>query len=69
MKIYADKVLAEEWPDGTYGGARQRPTRRNAPRRPDPDGAKRLAVLAAEVARIDRSRSYGVNTRYQTPAA
>ncbi|WP_327725756.1 hypothetical protein [Streptomyces europaeiscabiei] len=82
MKISTDPLLAELWPDGTFGGARARrasiPTRTAQkqaaePRRsgPDPDAAKHLAALAAEVAHIDKSRSYGVNRRFQSapPAA
>jgi hypothetical protein len=81
VRISTDPLLAELWPDGTFGGARARrasipprtgqkqepgPQRRS----PDPDGARRGAALAAEVARIDKSRGYGVNRRYQsTPPA
>lgn len=80
MKITADPLLAETVPDGTFGGARPRragiPPRTAqqlaARRGPDPDAAKHLAELAAEVARIDKIRSYGVNRCYQSapqPAA
>jgi hypothetical protein len=79
VKISTDPLLAELWPDGTFGGAR--PRRANIPPRTaqkraaeqqrrgsDTDAAKHLAALAAEVAAIDKSRGYGVNTRYRRPA-
>jgi hypothetical protein len=68
VKVSADPLLAETVPDGTFGGARPRRARERTPQRrgPDPDAARHLAELAAEVAAIDKSRGYGVNTRYRT---
>ncbi|MFI1467616.1 hypothetical protein [Streptomyces wuyuanensis] len=66
----ARRVLPEDVPDGTFGGAR--PRRGEQQRRgPDPEGPRRGARLAAIVAEIDRERGYGVNLRYRTasPAA
>lgn len=68
MKIYTDPMLAETVPDGSFGGARPRPRRVVEEQHgPDPDAARHLADLAAEVARIDTSRGYGVNRRYRRP--
>lgn len=69
MKIYVDPMLAETVPDGSFGGAR--PRRRRVVEEqhgPDPDASRHLVELAAEVARIDKSRGYGVNRRYRDPA-
>ena len=60
----ARRPRGEEWPDGTFGGAR--PRRREQQRSgPDPEGARRGAELAAIVAEIDRDRGYGVNHKYR----
>lgn len=68
MKVYADPLLAETVPDGTFGGAR--PRRRGRKRRPahDPEGARRFAALAAAVAEADKCHGYGVNHRYRKEA-
>ncbi|MFI9600359.1 hypothetical protein ACIHCX_10840 [Streptomyces sp. NPDC052043] len=70
MKVYADRLLAEAVPDGTFGGARPRRTRgREQQRRtPDPAAARHLAELARAVAEIDHDRGYGVSLRYRQPA-
>lgn len=57
-----DRLLAELYPTGTYGGAR-------IPRAadgPDPDGPRHLAELARTVAEVDRAHGYGVHLRYRT---
>jgi hypothetical protein len=67
VKVYADPLLAETVPDGTFGGARplRGRGRKQQRRGPDPEAARHLAELAATVAGIDRDRGYGVNTRYR----
>lgn len=52
MKVYADPLLAETVPDGTFGGARPRRAQRK-PRSTDPNAARHLAELVAEVAAYD----------------
>ncbi|MFE2940998.1 hypothetical protein ACFXKG_18335 [Streptomyces sp. NPDC059255] len=51
-------LLSEEWPDGTFGGARPVPDAPAAPTRtPDPDAAAHVAVLEAAVHRRQPGRS------------
>ena len=68
MKVYADPLLAEAVPDGTFGGARPRRPRGRAqqpPRESAAEVARRRAEFAAAVAEIDRDHGYGVNHRYR----
>ncbi|GGQ81099.1 hypothetical protein [Streptomyces flaveolus] len=62
MKIYADPLLAETVPDGTFGGARPRRGQRKPRRGPDPNAARHLAELAAEVAAYDAANRARRNT-------
>lgn len=53
MRLLLDTVLAEWWPDGTFGGARTVPGRPSAlviPH-PDPQAAEHVAVLVAALYR------------------
>ncbi|EPH40879.1 hypothetical protein ABT390_36730 [Streptomyces aurantiacus] len=52
MKIYADRLLAETVPDGTFGGARPPRGQRKARRGPDPEAARHRAELAAELSAV-----------------
>jgi hypothetical protein len=70
VKIFADPLLAETVPDGTFGGARPRRVRGRTPKpEPDPEGRRRFAELARAVAEIDEQHGYGVSLRYRTPPA
>lgn len=53
MKVYADPLLAEAVPDGTFGGARtlRRDRPKNPPRKPDPRAAEHYAELAEAISR------------------
>ncbi|MCT9145370.1 hypothetical protein [Streptomyces violarus] len=66
MKVYADPLLAETVPDGTFGGARPHSKGRQQHREPDPEGPRRFAELAAAVAEIDHDHGYGVHLRYRS---
>jgi hypothetical protein len=51
MRVYADPLLAETVPDGTFGGARRRRGRvREQSRSSKAEGQRRLAALTAEIA-------------------
>ncbi|MEW1867011.1 hypothetical protein AB0420_02235 [Streptomyces caelestis] len=57
MKIYADRLLAETVPDGTFGGARPRRGQvREQPRISTSEGRRRLAALTAEIAAASAAR-------------
>lgn len=62
MRKQRDPLLAELYPTGSYGGPRPGVRRAGEP---DPEGARRLAELAAEVAEIDHENGYGVHLRYR----
>jgi hypothetical protein len=64
VKVYADPLLAETVPDGTFGGARPRRGQRKPRREPDPNAAQHLAELAREVAAYDAAN----RARRHTPA-
>jgi hypothetical protein len=57
MKVYADPLLAETVPDGTFGGARPRRGRvREQPHKSKAEGQRRLAALTAEIAAASAAR-------------
>jgi hypothetical protein len=57
MKVYADRLLAETVPDGTFGGARRRRGRvHDQPRSSKAEGQRRLAALTAEIAEASAAR-------------
>ncbi|MFE1437131.1 hypothetical protein [Streptomyces sp. NPDC058739] len=65
MKKFTEQLIAEGVPDGTFGGARSRSTRRKKRPTPDPAAGRHLADLADAIREIDRERGYGVNHRYR----
>jgi hypothetical protein len=66
VKVYADPLLAETVPDGTFGGARRRRGRvREQPRNSKAEGQMRLAALIAEIAAASAAR----RARTAPPAA
>jgi len=57
MRVYADPLLAETVPDGTFGGARPRRGQvREQPRKSKAEGQRRLAALTAEIAAASAAR-------------
>ncbi|WP_125262342.1 hypothetical protein [Streptomyces alboflavus] len=70
MKVYTDRLLAETVPDGTFGGARAPRAARTTRRGPDPDAARHVADLVAELTAVAarRKRARAADTP-QTPAS